>query len=146
VRGTTFPGFEINAHFAAARQFDAGLPFFVVQQRAHRVRHALGRVVVVVVHIDNDFAARLFVHHVALLAEGNLFVQSVVFHARMLRHEVLHGVGAVVNDDPLHAVARVRLVVEALQHGGNERAAVERGRAHADKWMHCLMSSVVCRR
>jgi hypothetical protein len=24
---------------------------------------------------------------------------------------------------------------EALQHGGNERATVERGRAHADHWI-----------
>jgi hypothetical protein len=31
------------------------------------------------------------------------------------------------------------LMGEALQHGGNERAAIERGRAHADqRCLHCL--------
>ena len=98
------------------------------------MRHALGWVVVVVVHVYDDVAARFFVHHVALSAERNLFFKSEVLDTRMLGHEVLNGVGAVVNDDPLHAVARIGLMGEALQHGGNERTTVERGRADADEW------------
>ena len=96
------------------------------------MRHALGRVVVVVIHVDDYFAARLFVHQVAFLSERNFIREFEIPHAFVMRHEVFNGIGAVVHDDPLHAVAGIRLMVETLQHGGNERTTVERGSAHAD--------------
>jgi len=37
------------------------------------------------------------------------------------------------------------LVVEALQHGGNEGAAVERGRTHADERLHYDSCDLVLR-
>ena len=133
---------EINAHFAAAGKFDAGSSGSVVKQGGYCVRHALGWIVVVIVHVDDDVAVRLFVHHVSLFAKRNLFVQTVVFDAWVLRHEVFNWVGSVINYDPLHAITGIRLVVEALQHGSNERAAVERRRTHADKWLHWIVRDI----
>ena len=126
---------EINAHFAAACELDARFPFSVVQQRGNRMRHALGGIVVVVVHVNDYFAARFFVHHVALFAERNLFFKTEVPHAGVLRHEVFNGIAAVINNNPFHAFARIGLMSEALHHRVNERAAVERGRAHAYHWI-----------
>jgi hypothetical protein len=34
------------------------------------------------------------------------------------------------------------LMVKALQHGGNERTTVERGRAHADEWFGIHMDEI----
>ena len=104
---------EVNVYFTGAGAQRGG----VSHQHFNRVRHSLGRIIVVVIHVHDDFSARFLVHQISFFSQRKLFAVCKVFYVGyvgVVHHQIVNFVGSVVDNDPLHSLLRVRLVLEAF--------------------------------
>jgi len=120
---------DIDLAGTAGEGLGVGLELF------HCVLDTLGRIIIVVVHVDDDGTADELVHVITLGPEGHLFGDFEVADlgdVGFLDH-VADFVGAVIDDDPFDPVFRVGLVAETLKHVLDKGAAVEGGGTYRDE-------------
>lgn len=104
------------------------------------VRDFICRIVVVIIHAEDVFAARQFVEHVAFFAQRQFFRVMDVADVKGFRRaigqavdDVLMALWGIVEDDEFAAVCRVILIAVHIEQVRQECAAVPGWRDDADK-------------
>ena len=109
--------FKINVHFTRPSAQSGWIP----HKTLYGMRNAFRGIIVIVIHIYNDIAARPFMHNVSLLPKRHLLVILKIFHVRVRLHHILDRIASIIDNNPLHFIFRIILAIKTLYH-------------HFDKW------------
>ena len=79
---------------------------------------------VVIIHVDQDLSASCLGCDVPLFADGTMAIQCNLLGLRKFAYQVLDLVFAIIHNDPLQLVGRIRLAQERLLSQSKELATI----------------------
>ena len=104
-------------------------------QLIHRVTHSLGWIIVVIVHINDDFALSVLMHEIAFATQLHLLFHTNILNTRDSLKQVTNRVGSIINHNPLHTFSRVFLSKKAFDKHRDKLATVISWSTYAYEWL-----------
>ena len=121
----------IHIHFRCPCQLIGGF----LLERLHHRGNTFRRIIIIVVHCDNNISACLIIQAITFCTDRLFFRRmyvSQIWDIQALEH-ISHRIRAIIQNNPLHAICTVFLMLVTFDQIRNESSAIIGGCNHRNK-------------